>query len=266
MRRCTPVATWARSSSVDSLRAANVPLRREPLAQGRPGLSAGAADQDGELVGAGERGRIAAGLACEADDLGPRPGVALRRLEVGQPAVTFGGHALEHRVHVAADDDGRARALRRPRAHDGFAQVELVGLERHPVLGPEPDEDLEVALEEPAPLPERHAHCVELAGVPAGGCALASRGSESGRCPSLADYVWGPTATWEATAAGKRVNVAYALLSPPPVFPGLAQRSVRGPPASPVAESPPAPGADAHAHPTGPARNSRARGRLPSRS
>ncbi len=114
---------------------------------------------------------IAARLAREADDLLPRPPVALRRVEVRQPAVAAGGHAPEHGVDVAADEDGRTRLLDRARAHHGLAQVELVDLEAHALLRPEAGEDVEVALEEPAPLLERHAHRVELARVPAGGHA-----------------------------------------------------------------------------------------------
>src|SRR5206468_10955350 len=97
-----------------------------------------------------------------------RAAVALRRIEVSQPAVAASRDALEDRVHVAADQDRRARALGRPRQHPGLAQIELVDLQRDAVVRPEARENLEVPLEEPAAALERDAHGVELPRVPAG--------------------------------------------------------------------------------------------------
>src|SRR5262245_6458910 len=132
----------------------HVPLRLEPVPHGRFRLRARTPHVDGELVGARERFGIAPGLARETEDLVPGAPVALRRVEVGQPTVPAGGRPPEHGVDVAPDQDGRARLLNRARPHHRLAQVELVDLEAHPSLRPEAREDVEVALEEPAPLLE----------------------------------------------------------------------------------------------------------------
>src|SRR6185503_20644776 len=85
----------------------------------------------------------------------------------GQPAVPHRAGPLQHRVDVAADEDGRPRALHGAGHHHRLPQVELVDLEGDALLGPEAHQDVEVALELPAALLERHAHRVELARVPA---------------------------------------------------------------------------------------------------
>src|SRR3989449_9483147 len=161
----------------------DVPLGRQPVAHRRLRLGARDPDEDRELVGAGERSGIAAGLAREAEDLLPRLRVGLRRVEVRQPAVALRRHALEHGVDVAADEDRWPRALHGFRTHDRLAQVELVDLEADAILRPEPREDLEVALEQSPPLLEGDADRVELARVPPG------RHSEDE--PPLADHVEG---------------------------------------------------------------------------
>src|SRR5439155_24549070 len=149
----------------------HVPLGLEPATHRRLGRLARAPDVDRELVGAGQGHRVAPGLAREPDDLFPRLPVALGRVEIGQPAVALRGDAPEHGVDVAADEDRRARPLEGSRHHDRLAQVELVGLQRDARLGPETREDLEVPLEEPAALLERHADGVELSRVPTRGGA-----------------------------------------------------------------------------------------------
>src|SRR5215510_7850729 len=149
----------------------HVPLGLEPAAHRRLGRRARRPDVDRELVRAAERPGIAAGLTREADDLLPRAPVALGRVEVREPAVAARGHALEDRVDVAADQDGRTRLLERTRPHHGLAQAVLVDLERDAVLGPQAREDVEVALEEPAAPLEGHADRVELPRVPARGHA-----------------------------------------------------------------------------------------------
>jgi len=81
------------------------------------------------------------------------------------------GDALQDGVDVAADQMGGRGRLRRARPHHGLAQVVLVDLERDAILGPEPREDVEIALEEPAAALERHATAFKLTRVPAGGDA-----------------------------------------------------------------------------------------------
>src|SRR5262249_60510420 len=94
---------------------------------------------------------------------------ALRRIEVGQPAVALRACALEHGIDVAADEDGRTRALRGAGDHDGLAQVELVDLDGGALLRPQAHQDVEVTLEDAAALLEGHAHRGELARIPARG-------------------------------------------------------------------------------------------------
>src|SRR5581483_835169 len=107
----------------------------------------------------------------EALDLLPGALEAVRRVEVGQPAVAVAGDAAEHGVDVAADQDRRARLLHGVRQHARIAQVELVELQPHLVLGQQAGEDLQVAVHDPAALFEVDAHGAELAGVPADGRA-----------------------------------------------------------------------------------------------
>src|SRR6058998_3065047 len=130
----------------------HVPLGLEPLAHGRLGLGARAPDVDRELVRAGQRLRITARLARERLDLLPRAAVALRRVEIREPTVALRRHTTQDRVDVAADQNRRAWALHGPWPHDRLAQVELVLLERHALLGPQPREDVEVPLEQAAAL------------------------------------------------------------------------------------------------------------------
>src|SRR5439155_858016 len=167
-------------------------------------------DVDGELIGARERLRIPAGLPRERLDLFPRATVALRRVEVREPAVALRRRPAQHRVDVAADEDRRAWALHGPRAHDRLAQVELVLFHRHAVLGPEPREDVEVPLEETAALLEGHADGVELARVPAG------RGAQDQ--PAARDHVERPerlgrdrrVAQWQHEDAGAELDARGA--------------------------------------------------------
>ena len=49
---------------------------------------------------------ILAGLLGEIANLAPRFGEALRRVEVGEPAVAGDRGALEHAIDIAADQDG----------------------------------------------------------------------------------------------------------------------------------------------------------------
>src|SRR5256885_3718394 len=128
----------------------HVPLGLEPPTQRRLGLGARATDVDRELVRAGERLRVAPRLVGEAHDLRPRAPVALGRVEVREPAVALRRDALQDRVHVAADQDRRARPLDGSGAHHRLAQVELVPPERHAGPRPPPGEDPPVPLEEPA--------------------------------------------------------------------------------------------------------------------
>src|SRR5262249_35716426 len=76
----------------------HVPFGLEPLAHRRLGLGARAPDVDGELVRAGQRLGIPAGLPRERLDLLPRAPIALRRVEVREPAVD--------RRRYAAQDGG----------------------------------------------------------------------------------------------------------------------------------------------------------------
>src|SRR5262249_54865735 len=144
-----------------------VPLGREPVAYVLLGLSAILAHVDGELIRGREGRGIAAGFLREGLHLLPSLGEALRGVEVGEPPIALRARALEQGVDVAADEDGRARALRGAGDHDRLAQVELVDLDRGALLRPETHQDVEVALEDAPALLEGDAHRVEFARVPA---------------------------------------------------------------------------------------------------
>ena len=183
MRRSTPVPTWARSCSTHSAGdavhgvldgglapAPRCPTRSGATAACRPRSPRGSARRRWRAgwSRAGARGRAPASRA-NAFTFSQPAAEALGRVEVGEPAVSDRARPPEDGVDIAPDQHRRPRPLGGPGDHHRVAQVELVGAQGDALLGPEAEQDVEVPLELPAALLERHPDRVELARVPAGG-------------------------------------------------------------------------------------------------
>ena len=145
-----------------------IPLLAEPFHHRPLDRRARRPDIDRQLVGIEQARRILPRLLGIAAHLGPGFGETFGRVEISQPAA-IERRALEDAVDIAADQHHRqARRLGR---HVGAAQPVRRVFAVDLLLGPQPAQDLEVAVHDPAALVERHADRVELALVPARGHA-----------------------------------------------------------------------------------------------
>src|SRR5262245_52808151 len=140
-----------------------IPFLAEPFHHPALDGLAGLADIDRQLRGVEQLVGVLSAFLGEAADLVPRLGEAFGPIEIGQPAVTADGCALEDAIDISADEDRRIWFLHRLGIHDAGRDVVARELAADRVLGPEAFEDVEVLVHDLAALLERHADCVELA-------------------------------------------------------------------------------------------------------